>query len=139
MTLAHVGSIVLSAVVALIVGLVWYSPFGFGKQWATWKRLEFGSKEEAKQYQKSMGKSYVGGFLALLLTSWIFWMMIGLMGITEVSGTLLLATILWGGFVLPFTFSQALFDKKHLGLWAIDTGCAYASLFAMAVVFGLLR
>jgi hypothetical protein len=139
MSLAHIGSILIAAIVAMIIGLIWYSPLGFGKQWAKWKRFEFGSKEEAKAYQKLMGKSYVGGFLAILLTSWVLWIMIGLMGITEVGGTLLLATILWGGFVLPFTFSQALFDKKHLGLWAIDVGCAYVSMLAMAIVFGILR
>jgi hypothetical protein len=131
--------ILLSSVVAMIVGMLWYSPLLFGKVWARLKGLHFESKKEVQAYQRSMLLAYLGAFIATLVISWTLWAILGLMGIPEISGALLLATILWAGLILPSTFTAALFDKKKLALWAIDIGCAYVSILATAIVLILAR
>lgn len=131
--------ILLSSVVAMIVGMFWYSPFLFGKMWAQLRGLHFHDKEALRAHQHSMIKQYIGAFIATTVIAWTLWAVLGLMGITKVYGALLLATILWGGLVVPATFSAALYDKKNLKLWALDVGCAYASMLAISIILIVAR
>ncbi len=131
--------ILIASILATIVGMLWYSPLMFGRMWARLRGLHFESKKEYQAYQRSMALLYLGAFVATTLISLTLWALLGLMGISKVDGALLLATILWGGFIIPATFSAALFDKKSLKLWALDAGCAYVSMLVMAIVLMLLR
>ena len=131
--------ILLSSVLAMVVGMLWYSPFLFGKVWTRLRGLHFHNKEEARVHQRSMLLPYVGSFITTTVTAWTLWALLGLMGIAKVDGALLLATILWGGLLVPATLSLALFDKKDLKLWAIDVGCAYVNMLAIIIVIQFLR
>jgi hypothetical protein len=126
--------ILIASIVSMIVGMLWYAPFAFGKVWAKLKGLHFHNKEDMRAYQRSMMGAYIGAFVAAFLTSWT---LLGIMGIKNMHGALLLATILWSGLILPATFTAALFDKKDFKLWAIDIGCAYVSMVATTIVLRL--
>lgn len=130
--------ILLSSIVAMIVGMLWYSPLLFGALWARLRGLHFHSKEDARNHQRSMIPQYLGAFIATVVIAWTLWALLGLMGIAKTSGALLLATILWGGLVVPSTLSAALYDKKNLKLWALDVGCAYVSMLAIVIVIQVL-
>jgi hypothetical protein len=131
--------IILSSLVAMAVGMLWYSPFLFGRVWAKLRGLHFHSREEFRAYQKSMFPQYVGAFIATIAIAWTLWALTGLMGIVKIPGALLLSTILWAGLIVPSTFSTALYDKKNLKLWAIDIGCAYASMLAIVITLYALK
>ncbi len=131
--------ILVSSIVATIVGALWYSPAMFGRLWSRLRGLHFDNTKQYQAYQRSMAPQYVGSFVATAIIATTLWALLGLMGITKVDGALLLATILWGGLIVPATFSAALFDKKSLKLWALDVGCAYVSMLSIAIVLMTLR
>jgi len=131
--------ILIASVTATFVGMFWYSPLLFGRMWSRLRGLHFENKKQYQAYQRSMAPQYIGSFLATMVIASTLWALLGLMGITKVDGALLLATILWGGLIVPTTFSAALFDKKPLKLWALDIGCAFVSMLTIAIVLMLLR
>ncbi len=101
-------AVVVGAVVAFLVGWLWYSPIVFGKQWAAGNNIELGSASSMP-----VG-AMVAQAIGLLLVSWF-------VGVTAVSSALLtfiLAVIAFG----VMQMSGGLFTKKPMNVVLIDFG-----------------
>jgi hypothetical protein len=101
-------AVVVGAVVAFLVGWLWYSPMVFGKQWAAGNNIELGSASSMP-----VG-AMVAQAIGLLLVSWF-------VGVTAVSSALLtfiLAVIAFG----VMQMSGGLFTKKPMNVVLIDFG-----------------
>lgn len=101
-------AVVVGAVVAFLVGWLWYSPMVFGKQWAAGNNIELGSASSMPV--GAMAAQAIG----LLLVSWF-------VGVTAVSSALLtfiLAVIAFG----VMQMSGGLFTKKPMNVVLIDFG-----------------
>jgi hypothetical protein len=105
-------AVVVAAVVAFIVGGLWYSPLLFAKQWI---KAHGYTEEEVKQMQKSAGKAY---YLHLSIC---------------VQG-LKLGLLLWAGFAFPLGLMANMFSDKRISVFVIDAGYQLVYLLLMGAI-----
>jgi len=126
--------VLLSAIVAMIVGATWYSPLLFGNEWNKFSGLTPEGLEKAKQ--KGTGKLYVFQFIATLLMSYILAQLVGFMHATSFSDGAKIGFWLWLGIVVPVLLGSVLWERKSIIVYLIDIGQYLASLVLMGGIFG---
>ncbi len=126
--------VLLSAIVAMIVGAIWYSPLLFGNEWA--KFSGFSLEESDKTRQKGSEKLYIFHFLATLLMSYILAQLVGFMHATSFSDGAKIGFWLWLGIVVPVLLSSVLWGRKSIVVYLIEIGQYLVSLVLMGGIFG---
>ena len=108
-------AVIAATAVNMFLGAAWYSPAGFGKQWAklTGKKME------------SMGGGANTGYSVLaagaLVQSFLLANIIRDTGTTTVSDGLLLGFMVWLGFVATTTLGDVAFGGRPWKLWQLNT------------------
>jgi len=118
-------AIVVSAVVGMVVGALWYSPLLFGKTWMKLMGLTKSSMDKAKK--KGMGKSYFTMFISLLVMAYalsLFLNVDGLMG----------AFWIWLGFIATIMFGSVIWEGKPLKLYFINVFHWLAVILVMGTI-----
>jgi hypothetical protein len=121
----------ISAIVAFILGILWYHPKLVGEQ-----ALEI-RNEELDGYEPSIFV-YMIGFLLWLLTSFIFSFMVGFLTPPSIQAMLGLSTFLWVGFTLPPVLLNGLFTGKKLYMIGLDSTYFLAGLYLFAVIHDVM-
>ncbi len=109
-------AILVSAVVSMIIGSIWYGPL-FGKMYMQEMGMIQWSDEQKKAMRSKMTVSYSMQFVASLVTFYVLaYFMVGF-GQMTVSGGLMMAGIVWIGFVVPLKLGEALWGGKMKLFW----------------------
>lgn len=120
--------VLISGVVAMVVGYIWYSDWLFGKRW----RKETGIKMDkvtADEMQRSMLQGFV---VTLVMVSFLYGVILA-SGTTEVWDAAWLAALLGLGFSATAIFMNNTYQKKSPVLSLIDSGYQIAALMAAAL------
>jgi hypothetical protein len=132
-------AVLLAAIIATVLGFLWYSPMVLGKPWMKEKGL---TAEKLKKDQKEMGKYYALSFVMSLITAYV---LAHVMGLSEnffnypaLQTGLTTAFWMWLGFVMPTQLTAAIFGDKNWKLFGIDTGYQLVALIGIGVVLGVL-
>lgn len=128
-------AVLVSSIVGMIIGAVWYSPLLFGKAWM--KLMNFDKKKLNETKKKGMGKSYLIMFIALLLMSYILADFVDYVGATTVRGALQLALWLWLGFFVTTMISSVLWEGKSTKLYLINVFHYLVVLGVMSIILSL--
>lgn len=132
-------AILLSGIVSMIVGFLYYSPLILGKPWM---KLSGYTTESLKKAQKEMGKLYGLSFLVSLITAYtlshIMTLSVNSFGFSRLATGLTTAFWMWLGFMMPVQLTGEIFGRKNWKLMAINTGYQLASLISMALVLSLV-
>lgn len=132
-------SVLVAAVVAMVIGFVWYSPVLFAKPWM---KLMGKTPESMEKEKQKMGKTYTISFvLALLTADVLFHVMVmseSYFHNPPVMTGLMTAFWSWLGFVMPVQATDVLFGGKAWKLFWINTGYQLASLVGMGLTIGLM-
>jgi hypothetical protein len=93
----------------MIIGTIWYSKFAFGNMWieAIGK-----TQKEFEQMRKGAGKSYIASLLSSLITLFILGEIILLINITDILDGIILAFMIWLGFLILGSISNILFEDR---------------------------
>ena len=128
-------AIILASVVSMAIGMLWYSPVLFGKQWMKGVGLTQEQVEESKK-KHGMGKTMSLAFIFTLITAFVISTAAG----TSLSGGDLYAAVfvLWLGFVVPVMANGSLWEGKPWSLFLINAGYQLVALMGMVLVFNLL-
>ena len=129
----NIYALIAAAVLQMIIGFLWYSPFLFGKAWMHAQGITDDKRTEMKQ--KGMAKTYVGAFAASIVTSYILGLVIKAFGANASEG-LIIGLLMWFGFVLAKSFTDLLFDNKNRMVFLISVSYQCASLLAMGALLG---
>ena len=120
-----------AAAVALVLGVVWYSPFGFGDAWV-----------EASERQRAAGGDgyapMLGSFVATVASAIALGVLLRLAGVTT-AGAGAWFGLLVGVVVAASMLSEYLFSAWPLSLFAIQAGFRIAYLVLMGVVLAVWR
>ena len=117
-------AVIVGAVVAFLLGWLWYSPVLFGRKWAAGVGVELGSASAMP-----VG-AMVAQVVALLLLAWLF-------GITA-SNNALLTIILVVLTIAAFLISSGLFVKKSTEAVMIEAGYVVVAGVIMFLAQGIL-
>jgi hypothetical protein len=120
--------LVASAVmVALVLGVVWYSPFGFGDAWSA-------AIERQRAQLRSPARAMAASFVSLVASAVALGVALRLLGISGVSAGAFCG-LLAGGIVTAATLSDYLFAAQPLSLFAVQALFRLAYLVVMGVVY----
>lgn len=107
-------AVVVSAVVALVIGFVWYAPPVFGNRWMSY----LGTTQAQLGNPGPMGMAT--GVVASLANAWVLAVLsLNLKGSTLTDGVLL-GVLCWLGFMATITAAQISFEKRPWGLWLLN-------------------
>ncbi|MFH0887569.1 MAG: DUF1761 domain-containing protein [bacterium] len=127
--------VLLSAIVAMVVGAIWYSPLLFGNEWNKYSGLTPEDLEKAKQ--KDTGKLYAFQFLATVLMSYILAQLVVFMHAISFSDGAKIGFWLWLGIVVPVLLGSVLWERKSIIVYLIDIGQYLVSLVLIGGILGL--
>ena len=130
-------AIILSTVVMMVLGYVWYGPL-FGSRWSA---LMGFTHEHHAAHKKDMKMRYLIMTLGALLMSFILAHAIifadTFMQISGAPAGMLVGVMNWLGFVVPVSLSIVLWDNKPWKLWFINAGYYLVGLVIIGAILGL--
>ncbi len=124
--------IIIAAVVNLILGSFWYSPYLFGKAWVDANKFDMKSLVGTPLH-------YVGALIVSLLTAWVLDILLHHFNITSYSVGASVAFWIWLGFIATSHFSGVLWAKRPLKSYIIDTIFSLVSLLVMSMILLTLK
>ena len=107
-------AVVVAAVVALVIGFIWYSPRVFGTRWMAY----LGTAQA--QLGNPGPTGMLVGVVASLLNAWVLALLALNLGGKSVTDGVLLGVLAWLGFMATITAAQISFEKKSWGLWVLN-------------------
>src|SRR5207249_4845105 len=109
-------AVLVSAVVSMIIGSIWYGPL-FGKKYMKAMGMNELSQEKKDAMRKSMTKSYALQFVASLVMMFVFAKIAAGAGILSVGLGLMTAFWVWIGFTVPLKLGDTLWGGKASLFW----------------------
>ena len=136
MHLHHINllAVLVAAISTMIVGFLWYSPLLFAKPWMREMGYDPDDKAKIQQMQKSAGPAYAGSFVASLTSAFVLALVFHWMRVDGLHAAFGTAFHVWLGFVATVQFTNMLFQKKSLKLFAINTAYQLLCYLAMGAI-----
>ena len=124
-------AVVVAAVVAFIIGGLWYSPFLFAKQWV---KAHGYSDEQVAEMQKGAGKAYAVTLVCDFLIALAIAVLVGYIHMERCVQGLKLGLLVWAGFALPLGLVANMFSGKRITVFYIDTAYQLVYLLIMGAI-----
>ena len=132
-------AILVAAISTMVVGFLWYSPLLFAKPWMREMGYDPNDKAKMEEMKKSAGPAYAGSMVASLISAFILALFLHWLRVESLQYGLLVGFHVWLGFVATVQFTDALFTKKSMTLFAINTGFQLVCYLAMAAILTAWR
>ena len=129
----NIAAVVVLAVIHTALGMWWYSPAGFGKQWI--KGWGFSKKEVKDMQKKSMTAPIIIGILMTLVLGYVLANVVGALGVTSLVQGALVGIIMWLGFVFTIAANRIIWVGQPLKLVLIDTGLYLVTMIIGGALF----
>lgn len=129
-------AVLVAALVAFILGALWYSPVLFARQWMA---AQGHTPEKLAAMQPQMARTYSLSFGCFLVTAFVLALLSGRLGITAALGGAKLGGLTWLGFAATIGLTANLYSGKPLAAWIIDAGYQLVYLVTMGVILALWR
>ncbi len=126
-------AVLVTAIAGYVIGMLWYSPPLFGKQWM--KLSGITEKDIAKQKKKGMGKQMLVAFIVALVMSYVLAYFVGFLGATTFVAGAMLGFWFWLGFLATTQINPVLWAGQPFTLYLLHTA---HYLVALAVMGGIL-
>jgi hypothetical protein len=124
-------AVVVAAVVAFIIGGLWYSPLLFAKLWVNAHGY---SEEQVKEMQKGAGKAYAVTLVCDFLIALAIAMLVGYIHMEHCVQGLKLGLLVWAGFAMPLGLTANMFSGKRITVFYIDTAYQLVYLVIMGAI-----
>lgn len=125
-------SVFIAAVIYMIIGALWYSPFLFAKPWM---KLSGMTEKDMKDAQANgMTKTYLISFITALVSAYVLSLFIAISGATNIDEAIKIGFWTSIGFIATTRLTDVLFEKKPLKLYYIDTGYNIVGFLVMAII-----
>ena len=133
-------AVLVSAVVFMVLGFLWYGPL-FGKEWS--KLMGWGemTPEKMAEMQKAARPAYAISFVGALIMCFVLSHALifasTYLNESGVAAGLMTGFWNWLGFIAPATIGTVLWDKKPWKLWFINSGYYLVGLLIAGVILAL--
>lgn len=126
-------AVIIAALLALVVGFLWYSPKAFGDRWMAY----LGTTQA--QLGNPGPTGMLTGVLASLVNAWVLAVLALNLGATTLGDGLTLGILCWLGFMATITAAQISFEKRPWGLWLLNNAHNVIVQILMAVLVTIWR
>lgn len=128
-------AILVSAIVSMVIGGLWYSPILFGNIWMN--LMKFNPKDMEKMKEKGMGKYYLTAFIGSLVTSFVLAIIVDYAGAVTVSDALMLGFLIWLGFIVTVALGSVLWEGKPIKVFLINVAHQLVHILIMSIILTL--
>lgn len=125
-------AILVAAAAGFAVGGIWYAPFLFGPLWS---RL---SPMEEDQRGSSGMREYTVAVACTIVQALVLYLILLATETMALAPALWMGFLLWAGFTAAPSLSEAVFSRRPIGVWLVDSGHRLLVTLVMAVVLALL-
>lgn len=125
-------AVLVAAAAGFAVGGVWYAPFLFGPLWS---RL---SPMEEDQRGSSGMRQYTVAVACTIVQALVLYLMLLSTETMAFASALWMGFLLWAGFTAAPSLSEAVFSRRPVGVWLVDSAHRLLVTLVMAVVLALL-
>jgi hypothetical protein len=129
-------AVVVAAVVAFLIGGLWYSPLLFAKQWV---KAHGYNDEQVAEMQKGAGKAYAVTLVCDFLIALAIAVLIGYIHMERCVQGLKLGLLIWAGFAFPLGLIASMFSGKRIAVFVIDTAYQLVYLVLMGAILTVWR
>ncbi|HWO02613.1 MAG TPA: DUF1761 domain-containing protein [Blastocatellia bacterium] len=129
-------AVVVAAVVAFVIGGLWYSPLLFAKLWV---KAHGYTDEQVAEMQKGAGKAYTVTLVCDVLIALAIAVLIGYLDLHRCVQGLKLGLLVWAGFALPLGLTASMFSGKRMTVFYIDTAYQLVYLVIMGATLTVWR
>jgi hypothetical protein len=133
MMLAHSFHILVAALVAFLIGALWYSPVLFAKAWV---RTNGYTPERLAAMQANAGRAYAGSFVAFVVMASVLGLLLRHLGADSTADGAAWGFHAWLGFALPIGFTANLYSDKPAAAFLIDAGYQLVYMTVMGAILG---
>ncbi len=134
------AAILVSAIVTMILGALWFGPV-FGSEWQ--RLMGFSEERMAAFRTKGLANLYVIQALGALVMSYVLEHAIVFAGsylmINGIPAGLMIGFSCWFGFIAPVTIGSVLWEGKPLKLWYISSGYYLVSFLLMGMILAVWK
>lgn len=134
MTTINIWAVVVSAIVSILVGSMWYGPL-FGKMFMREMGMDQWSPEKRTAMTKSMNKAYAMQFVASLVMFFVLAWYVVTSPHTGVFGGVANGFGIWLGFVVPLALGNAVWGGNYKLFW-LQIGNMFVTLLAAGAILG---
>lgn len=125
-------AVLVASVVAMGIGMFWYSPSGFGKQWAA--QMGWSVAKMKEQMKKATGTTYLTAFAGNVVMAFVLAQLVANIGIVTVGDAVMLGIWAWVGFIATSFLSSVLWEGRTWQLYGINTAYQLVSLVVMSII-----
>jgi len=118
--------IIYAAIANIVIGMLWYSTFLFGKPWMKLVGLK-------KDFKPKMFPSMLGAIVSSLLIA----STLSLFSTAFFIPSIVIAFYAWLGFVVTVSLNDVLWAQKPIGLYLINNSYYLVSFLIMGYIVGL--
>lgn len=129
-------AVVVSAVAVFVIGMLWYSPALFARQWVAAQGY---SPEKLQSMKQGMGQKYAVAFVCYVVMGVVMSILIGRMGIAGAMGGVKIGGATWLGFAATIGLTANRFSDKPFAAYVIDAGYQLVYMVAMGVILATWR
>ncbi|MBI3620534.1 DUF1761 domain-containing protein [Candidatus Roizmanbacteria bacterium] len=122
-------AVIVCVVVFMILGMIWYSPQFFGRQWAS-----LSGKKMSDMQKGSIGMMYGLTFLLGLVMAGMLANVIRYAQVTSPLGGVKTGLWMWIGFIAPTMGINAIYQGKPKQLFLIDSGYFLVALVLWGII-----
>ena len=125
-----------AAVVAFLIGGLWYSPLLFAKAWV---RAHGYTDEQVAEMQKGAMKAYAVTLVCDFLIALAIAVLVSYIHMDRCVQGLKLGLLVWAGFAFPLGLAASMFSQKRITVFYIDTTYQLVYLVLMGAIITVWR
>ncbi len=132
-------AILVAAVAAFFVGFLWHGPL-FGKQWL--KMMNIPQAEVDAARAKGMGAMLpmmIGAFVQQVIVAFVTAYLASALGVTDAAGAVMLAILLWFGYIATTLLNGVLWEKRSMNLYVFNIAYHLVALVVIALIVALWK
>lgn len=129
----NVVAVIVAAAAGYAVGGIWYAPFAFGPLWS---RI---SPMEEDQRGSSGAREYLVSVACAIVQALVLYLLLVATRSLGIAPALWVGFLLWAGFTAAPSLSEAVFSRRPLSTWFVDSAHRLAVTLVMAVILALLH
>src|SRR5579863_6533317 len=124
-------AVVVAAIVAFLLGALWYSPLLFAKQWVA---LHGYTPEKLKAMQAQSKRAYAISFVCQLVIAFAMALLIAITHMVALLAGIKLALVCWTGFVATTGLMAQVYSDKPFKAFLLDAGYQLVYFLAMGLI-----
>ena len=124
-------AVLVAAIVAFLLGAVWYSPLLFAKEWM---QVHGYTPEKLKAMQAQTKRAYAVSFVSLLVLAGAMAMLIAMIHMSSATAGIKLGVLCWLGFAATIGLMANMYSDKPLKAFLLDAGYQLVYFVAMGAI-----